>query len=267
MSTLSATIGRGATGSRPAASEAGRLYYDTTAQIWYRDNGSSWDNCTPASLTNPMTHVGALIYGGTGGNPTELTVGTQGAVLGSDGTNPGWVGGMQRIADSLLGADTANFDLTSIPAGLFKHLRLVLSLRSDRAGNTSDTAKLLVNNSSSAIYDYVYGAEGTGSSYPGYLSEAYGQTSAIIGFSTAATAPAGVAGIFDLLFYDYASTTFNKQWAGTGGIEFASSSQNLRLAKCSGVWASTAAINRLTISPVNGSNWKSGCRATLYGWS
>lgn len=43
-----------------------------------------------SSLTNPMTHVGALIYGGTAGAPTELQVGATGKVLASDGTNPGY---------------------------------------------------------------------------------------------------------------------------------------------------------------------------------
>lgn len=42
-STLGDVIGRGATGSKPAAGTAGRLYYDTTLSRLERDNGSSWD--------------------------------------------------------------------------------------------------------------------------------------------------------------------------------------------------------------------------------
>lgn len=91
MSTLAATIGRGVTGSRPAASEAGRLYYDTTAQIWYRDNGSSWDASTPSSLSNPMTTSQDIIVGGASGTPGRLAIGaTDGMALRRVSGNVAW---------------------------------------------------------------------------------------------------------------------------------------------------------------------------------
>lgn len=48
-SLLSDVIGRGVTGSRPAAGVAGRLYFDTSTSILYRDNGSSWDSVEGSS--------------------------------------------------------------------------------------------------------------------------------------------------------------------------------------------------------------------------
>jgi hypothetical protein len=36
-------VGYGAVGSRPAASEAGLLYYATDDGVLYRDNGATWD--------------------------------------------------------------------------------------------------------------------------------------------------------------------------------------------------------------------------------
>lgn len=91
MSTLSATIGRGTTASRPSAGQAGRIYYCTDSTVgWFRDNGSSWDSAEPSSLTNPMSHEGALIYGGSAGTPTELVVGAAAQALVSNGTDPVW---------------------------------------------------------------------------------------------------------------------------------------------------------------------------------
>lgn len=40
-------IGRGATGSKPAAGVPGRLYYDTTLGQWERDTGVAWEVCEP----------------------------------------------------------------------------------------------------------------------------------------------------------------------------------------------------------------------------
>lgn len=93
MSTLASTIGRGVTASRPAAGNAGRLYYCTDSTIgWYRDNGSSWDACEPASLSNPMTTAGDVIYGGASGAPTRLASGTNTKqfLRAASGASPTW---------------------------------------------------------------------------------------------------------------------------------------------------------------------------------
>lgn len=42
-------IGRGATGSKPAAGVPGRLYYDTTLEQLERDTGVAWEVCEPGS--------------------------------------------------------------------------------------------------------------------------------------------------------------------------------------------------------------------------
>lgn len=52
MTTLAAVIGRDIAANRPAASIAGRLYYDTTNSILQRDNGSSWDTLTLTGATS-----------------------------------------------------------------------------------------------------------------------------------------------------------------------------------------------------------------------
>jgi hypothetical protein len=84
---LSAVIGRGATGSKPAAGTAGRLYYDTTLSRLERDNGSTWDVVEPtARAANPMTTAGDLILGGSAGAETRLAKGTDSQVLTVDPT-------------------------------------------------------------------------------------------------------------------------------------------------------------------------------------
>lgn len=92
MTTLATVIGRGVTGSRPAAASAGRLYFDTTVSIMYRDNGSSWDAVEGAGFANPMTTAGDTIYGGASGLPTRLAGGTSTYVLTSNGATsaPSW---------------------------------------------------------------------------------------------------------------------------------------------------------------------------------
>lgn len=45
------------------------------------------------SLTNPMTAFGDMIYGGTGGTPLALPIGTEGASLEVVGGIPAWIGG------------------------------------------------------------------------------------------------------------------------------------------------------------------------------
>lgn len=87
MSTLASTIGYGVTGSRPAAGEEGRLYFDTDASVLYRDNGSTWDSVSPSALTNPMTTEGDIIYASDGsGTPARLAAVAAGKLLKSAGT-------------------------------------------------------------------------------------------------------------------------------------------------------------------------------------
>lgn len=88
MTTLATVIARGTLAARPAAASAGRIYFDTTNSILYRDNGASWDSIEGSGgLTNPMTTVGDIIIGGASGAPTRLAAGaTSGHVLTSNGS-------------------------------------------------------------------------------------------------------------------------------------------------------------------------------------
>jgi len=76
--TLSGVLsGSGTTGITVSA--ASGYYIPTTT------DQSTWNS----GLSNPMSAVGDMIYGGTGGTPTRLVVGSSGQIL-QGGTNPAW---------------------------------------------------------------------------------------------------------------------------------------------------------------------------------
>jgi hypothetical protein len=112
MTTLGTVIGRGASGSRPAAGTAGQLYYDTTNSKLQRDNGSTWDDCEPASSA---ALVGAAYTRKTGDYTTTSTTFTN-----VDGTNMSFTKttGAHRVRVGFIGSvylsstNTIAFDVT-----------------------------------------------------------------------------------------------------------------------------------------------------------
>lgn len=80
-------------GTEPSAPAAGkqRLYIDSTSHLLKATNSSGTDR-TIEGLTNPMSTQGAIIYGGSGGTPTALTIGTANQVLRTNAgaTAPEW---------------------------------------------------------------------------------------------------------------------------------------------------------------------------------
>lgn len=63
MAVLSDVIQRGTLAARPAASIAGRLYYDTTNSLLYRDSGSAWES-VEAGASAPAAHASTHQSGG-----------------------------------------------------------------------------------------------------------------------------------------------------------------------------------------------------------
>jgi len=60
MAKLGDMIGRGATGSKPAAGTAGRLYYDTTLSQLQRDTGAAWEQVEAPAAAGFA--IGARVY-------------------------------------------------------------------------------------------------------------------------------------------------------------------------------------------------------------
>lgn len=71
MSTLSSVVQRGAYSAMPAAGVTGRLYFatdSTSSGGWYRDNGTTWDQCTP-----PIFSIDGVTVSGTPSSGQVLT--------------------------------------------------------------------------------------------------------------------------------------------------------------------------------------------------
>jgi hypothetical protein len=165
---------------------------------------------------------------------------------------------------NLTGADAASFDFTSIPA-TYKHLKLIMSVRSDLAGQSSQKFNLKVNN------------DGTAGNYFAMLTALYhnaaqfseeflGTTVPVpAGYALAATSPASGFAEYEFTFPDYANTNKLKDFQGRGGGRFTTGTGNFQMFDMIGQWASTSAIDRLTFTPAAASNFKQYSRATLYG--
>lgn len=172
--------------------------------------------------------------------------------------NAGW----QLIADSgILGADAANIDFQNIP-GTFKHLRLETSLRSD-ANQNFEAVMMRLNNDSGANYDY----------FLVELKHSAGYTT-VEGLAVTAMWAAHCAGntcvagdfsksVIDVV--DYANANINKDVLTYGGNRGAATTTNLRLYNFYAHWRSTAAINRITLYPRDGTKWKQYSRVSLFG--
>lgn len=181
--------------------------------------------------------------------------------LGAAGAPTG--GNLFRVYDSVLGADTANFDITSIPGG-YKHLLLLLQARATGAV-VAALVEARFNNDSSANYDYEYG----GAFGPSNTITANGaaQTFLSIGDCPGASATAGYAATIRSEITNYAGTTFDKTAASQSSLAQSTAAAGIYVEVITGHWRTTAtAITRITIFPSSG-NFKAGSRCTLYALS
>lgn len=175
-------------------------------------------------------------------------------------------GGTQTLAvisDSLLSGAAASFDIQNI-AATYIHLKLLLYLRSDRAGAALDGAQLRFNNDSGANY-YVEISNAVGNATNVTTIESLGATAGLIGQIPGATATASYWSQIEVTVANYAATTAFKTFASLGGVStgVATGSQNNRLG--TGIYIATTAISRVTITSTNGANFITGSRCTLYG--
>lgn len=93
MSKLADAIMRGLHSARPSdngAGTTGRLYYETDTTTLFRDDGTGWESVEGASMANPMSQAGDMIYGGASGTPARRAKGSAGQKLTADGTDPVW---------------------------------------------------------------------------------------------------------------------------------------------------------------------------------
>lgn len=241
---------------------AGTITIDTSAQSW---------TAIPINLTN-ATHIPVMAGdGGSGGTAGAVPAPAAGDAIHALFGDATFVGTSRKLVDlTVLGADAANIDLTSIP-GTYKHLMLELELRSDRAAQTTDNAYIRLNNDSTAADYYSYSVHMNGTTPTFSVLERLAVTATGIECNlstTAATAPANEYGYFQIWIYNYASVANNRKVEVKTLNRSGTTSGNLRQIFTAGWWLNTAAaVSRITILPVNGSNWKAGSSYMLYGFS
>lgn len=182
----------------------------------------------------------------------------------SDGANvkASTLAGLFKIAEVDLSGAAANIDISSIPA-TYLHLELVGWLRSDRSGAAGDDIVLSLNNDTTdADYDSQYLQGNVTATVAQFMGVA---GSRFFGRACAATAPANNFGEIRARITNYASTTANKLVHGITSIPTSRSANGLFVRQHSLYWASTAAINRITLAPSLGSNFLTGSKVSLYG--
>lgn len=180
---------------------------------------------------------------------------------GGGGGNGGGGGAFELIQDILLGASSPSIDFLNIPA-TYKHLKIFYSLRSDRALG-SDRLKLICNNDTAAnkyesVLYYWYNPSTWGTIAGGATT--YAECTFYCGNTALANSFGG--GFID--FPDYANTTKLKLFQTRGG-QMQSTAIKPEIYDGMASWRDTAAINRLTLSPLFGANFLTNSRATLYG--
>jgi hypothetical protein len=161
---------------------------------------------------------------------------------------------------STLGGDTANFDITSIPAG-GSYLEIVADLRGTESAVQSDVC-VRFNNDSGTNYQgqLWYFIPSAQAGQPGSNNVADDEMR--IGMVAGATSVAGNSGAVRIIIPNYAGTTFRKQLrAQTAYSREAGNDPAATLG--TGLWESTAAITRVTVYPGSGS-WKAGSFLACY---
>lgn len=160
-----------------------------------------------------------------------------------------------KIASATVGAGgAANIDFSSIPS-TYTDLCLKLMLRSNRSGDRVDQVSIYFNNSTANRTSRILESNGT-------AAYSYTSTRNEIGEASAATATASSFGSIEAYIPNYAGST-NKSSMGAGVST--SNEANAYEGMQANLWSNTAAINQITIVPINGSAWVQYSMATLYG--
>jgi hypothetical protein len=167
---------------------------------------------------------------------------------------------MTQAFSSTLAAPAASFDVTAIGAG-FSHLMVVLVGRSDTAAlNTGVILK--INNDGGANYD----SENLNLANTVVAGTAVaGATSKTITQIPAATATASTFGVVQFYLPFYSNTTVFKSIIAADNVFLTLGTVGTYgLDAGAGMWRSSAAINRVTLTPAAG-NFIIGSAVTIYG--
>ena len=157
------------------------------------------------------------------------------------------------IASSIVGSGgAANIEFTSIP-GTYTDLVILLSARSDRAGNIADGFLIKPNNTTPTIL-YLTGDGASASSGTNYS-----------GIVPASTATASTFGNTFAYFPNYANTSYNKSFSVDDVSE--NNATNAYATLSANLYGSNSAITSIKIESINAANFVQYSNAYLYGIS
>jgi len=273
----------------------GTVITDSTTGLGYTWTGSAWDpvgtNYTDEQVRDVM---GAALTAGAGISVTPndpgdtitiastitqytdemardalgsaLVAGSGVTITPNDGADTitiaasGGGGALTKISETVTSGSQSSVTFSSIP-GTYRDLLVVVTGRSTVSALNADVA-IRFNGDTGSNYDHILQAQNnTGVAGGAAVTQTFGRMGWLVG----ATGPANLRSSGKITIYDYASTTFYKQWSSeeqylrqgtTAGSVFAGSYV--------GDWRSTAAITSITVFPDSG-NFVDGTVATLYG--
>lgn len=244
----------------PAAPGAGKTrVYSVSGRLRTRAGAGGADSQLVSSLDG--TARGDLLFFNASSAWARLAAGTSGQFLKTlgAGADPAWAAlpTITTIAESVLGADAANVDFTSIPA-TYRHLMIVIYGQS-ALGADIDTVMVRFNGSSAANYE---NQRLRGSSTTASAAFSTGQTSLEVGVISGRTIADDQFGACVIWIPGYADSAKLKAAIGMG-ISIRSALAAIELSGGHNT-SITAALNQVTVFP-GAANWKAGTIVTLYG--
>jgi hypothetical protein len=173
---------------------------------------------------------------------------------------PASAGGVWTLLSTTVLAADGPIDVASI-SGAYNDLILIGIVRAARA-STTDILSLQFNNDSAANYG-TQKIEANATSNSG--SELVSTTSIELRTIPGNTAPAGAFSMFEIRLLGYASTAWLKSCFATLASNSAITTGGMRLNLMSGLWNSTAAINRVKLFGLANPNLLTGSQLRIYG--
>lgn len=213
---------------------------------------------------NPMTTLGDIITGDTGGTPKRLPIGSSGEVLTVVSGEPDWsslpVAAVTKIAEVTVGAGgTATVSFTSIP-GTYKHLEIHYIAQSEASGAQALSMRFNGDTGNNYHWQYVLGNTTAASA-----ATATGQSSMRVGSTAGSGAPSGAFSNGSIIIPDYTNTVTQKAFHSHGGRRDTTSAMTSE--HDTGWWdTANAAITQIDLFVASG-DIAENSRFTLYGYS
>jgi len=180
-------------------------------------------------------------------------------ILAVAGAGAGGGGAYDLLETTLISTNTANVTFSSLGSySDYKHLQIRITSRTSQNSGT-DAVALQLNSDTGSNYAW-HRLNGNGSSVASGAVTSQARIHASSTTGNLATANIFGAAVIDIL--DFSSSNKNTTVRTLNGVSMPDT-PDVRLG--SGVWINTAAVTSVTLFSLNGANFVSGSRLSLYG--